>query len=81
MLRAGANITYADCAGFLFVFKARESAHTEVCKLFRNTEDGQKDKQDVQVIFAQALGPAARLCQHYGVSRQRISIGMYSRCG
>jgi len=33
-----------DCAGFLFVFKAWQPAHSKLCKGCHNTEDGRKDK-------------------------------------
>jgi len=33
-----------DCAGFSFVFKAWQPAHSWLCKGCHNTEDGQKDK-------------------------------------
>jgi putative flippase GtrA len=34
-----------DCAGFLFGFKARRQAHSELCNGRRNAEAEQKDKQ------------------------------------
>jgi elongation factor P--beta-lysine ligase len=33
-------------AEFLFVFKAWQQAHSELCNCFRNEEDGQKDKPE-----------------------------------
>jgi len=36
----------ADCAGFLFGFKAREQAHSELCNCWGNAEAEQKDQQD-----------------------------------
>jgi inorganic pyrophosphatase len=33
-------------AGFLFVFKARQQAHSELCNCCCNVEDGQKDKPE-----------------------------------
>jgi hypothetical protein len=35
-----------DCAGFLFGFKARQQAHSELCNGWRNAEAEQKDQQD-----------------------------------
>jgi len=35
-----------DCAGFLFGFKARKQAHSELCNCWSNAEAGQKDQQD-----------------------------------
>jgi len=35
-----------DCAGFLFGFKARQQAHSELCNCWGNAEAEQKDQQD-----------------------------------
>jgi hypothetical protein len=35
-----------DCAGFLFGFKARRRAHSELCTCRRNAEAAQKDQQN-----------------------------------
>jgi len=34
-----------ECAGFSFVFKARQPAHSKLCNGWHNAEDGRKDKQ------------------------------------
>jgi hypothetical protein len=39
-----------DCAGFLFGFKARRRAHSELCHWLRNAEAEQKDQQDGYVF-------------------------------
>jgi hypothetical protein len=44
--------------GFWFVIKAHPSAHIEICAGGCNAEDGPKDKQDVALFFAEALGRA-----------------------
>jgi CheY-like chemotaxis protein len=44
-----------DCAGFSFVFKARQQAHSELCNCCRNAEDGRKDKQDGMRFFGNRL--------------------------
>ena len=54
-LRARGKITASDGAEFLFVRKAREGAHTQVCNASRNAADGQKDKQDDAFILPRAL--------------------------
>jgi hypothetical protein len=41
--------------GFWFVIKAHSSAHIEICADGCNAEDGPKDKQDVELFFAEAL--------------------------
>jgi len=33
-----------ECAGFSFVFKARQAEHSELRNGWRNAEDGRKDK-------------------------------------
>jgi hypothetical protein len=43
--------------GFWFVIKAHPSAHIEICAGGCNAEDGPKDKQDVELFFAEALSP------------------------
>ena len=35
-----------DCDEFLFGFKARQQAHSELCNCWRNAEAKQKDQQD-----------------------------------
>jgi hypothetical protein len=49
-LRNVQEITSTTGAGFLFVFKAKKQAHSELCNCFCNAEDGQKDKSVVEVI-------------------------------
>ena len=51
-LRNGNEITCAFDAGFLFVFEARKQAHSRLHNCFRNKEDGQKDKSNVQVTLS-----------------------------
>jgi hypothetical protein len=41
--------------GFWFVIKAHLSAHIEICAGGCNAENGPKDKQDVELFFAEAL--------------------------
>jgi hypothetical protein len=41
--------------GFWFVIKAHSSAHIEIWAGGCNAEDGPKDKQDVELFFAEAL--------------------------
>jgi hypothetical protein len=45
------KISCADRAVISLVFKARQAAHNELCKAWRNTENMRKDKRNVQVIF------------------------------
>jgi hypothetical protein len=40
--------------GFWFVIKAHSSAHIAICAGGCNAEDGPKDKQDVELFFAEA---------------------------
>ena len=44
------GITSTTGAGLLFVFKAPQQAHSELCNCCGNTEDGQQDKSVVEVI-------------------------------
>jgi predicted HTH transcriptional regulator len=39
----------------LFIFKARLKAHSGLCNRSRNTEDGQKDKQDGILFTSKSL--------------------------
>ena len=45
-----------DCAGFWFVYKAHPPVHIRICTRGCNAVDGPKDKQDVQLFLAEALG-------------------------
>jgi hypothetical protein len=43
-----------DCAGYAFVFKARQGALLAVCNSWRNTEDEGIDKQGVYFNLCKA---------------------------
>ena len=55
LLRSMQRITRATDAGFLFVFKAFQQAHSKLRNCWKNTEDRQKDKPVVLVIFFMLL--------------------------
>ncbi len=46
-----------DCAGFLFGFKARQQAHSELCNGWGNAEAGHKDQQDGIFFDRNRLSP------------------------
>jgi hypothetical protein len=51
--------------GFWFVIKANPSAHIEICAGGGNAEDGPKDKQEVELFFAEALSVTITLLGPY----------------
>jgi len=51
-----------DCAGFLFGFKARQQAHSELCNCWGNAEAEQKDQQDGIFFDRNRLSAAAAFC-------------------
>jgi len=46
-----------DCTGFLFGFKARQQAHSELCNCWGNAEAEQKDQQDDIFFDRNRLSP------------------------
>ena len=59
-----------DCAGFLFGFKARQQAHSELCNCWGNAEAEQKDPQDASRP-TKVLYPAEK-CARY----QRLNVSL-----
>jgi predicted nucleic acid-binding protein len=55
------EITSSTGAGLLFVFKAQQQAHSELCNCCCNTEDGQQDKSVDDVISCTFLSPLLRI--------------------
>ncbi len=55
LLRNAHGISLTTGAGFLFVFKAWQQAHSRLRNCCHNTEDGRKDKRVVEVILCTFL--------------------------
>ncbi len=63
-----------DCAGFLFGFKARKQAHSELCNCWSNAEAGQKDQQDGIFFDRNRLSAAAEALER-PVGLSAVSAG------